>query len=202
VHAHDFGRPIVTFSTVDGSPDCIWVSLDAHWTDEGQSPAVNSHMRLVRLTLDSVHFKGFAFAVLFSYLNHLGERSISSATVTVNPEWGVGNTRYAHLHPLFCVVVSHSYLLTANEREIAALQLYEPLTSLPKNIDATHNPMIRDAPDDSDTANKAKGNRSAKAAGKMRTRMALLERSTEDEPAAKKTKGGRTEGIGEAMDAS
>jgi hypothetical protein len=60
--------------------------------------------------------------------------------------------------------------------------------------------MIRDAPD-SDTA-KAKGNHSAKAAGKMRTRMALLERSTRDEPPSKKTKGGRTEGIDEAMDES
>jgi hypothetical protein len=78
--------------------------------------------------------------------------------------------------------------------------LYESLTSLPKNIDATHNPMIRDAPD-SDAA-KAKGDRSAKAAGKMRTRMALIERSIQDEPPAKKTKGGGTEGIGDVMDES
>jgi tRNA (guanine-N(7)-)-methyltransferase subunit TRM82 len=54
VHAHDFGRPVVTFAPLDGSPDCIWVSLDAHWTDDGPSPDVTPHVRLVRLRLDSV----------------------------------------------------------------------------------------------------------------------------------------------------
>jgi hypothetical protein len=77
--------------------------------------------------------------------------------------------------------------VAANSREFSALQLYEPLTSLPKNIDATHNPMIREAPN-SDVAN-AKGSRSAKAAGKMRTRMALLARDVQEEPPAKKAKG-------------
>jgi hypothetical protein len=54
VHAHDFGRPVVTFEPVSGSKDCVWVSLDANWTGEGQSSDVPSHVRLVRLTLDSV----------------------------------------------------------------------------------------------------------------------------------------------------
>jgi hypothetical protein len=88
--------------------------------------------------------------------------------------------------------------LIADEREISALQLYEPLTSLPKNIDATHNPMIRDAAD-SDAAARAK---SAKAAGKMRTRMALLERGIPDEPPVKKTKGEGTMETDDVMDES
>ena len=54
VHAHDFGRPVVTFAPVAGSPDLIFVSLDAHWSDEGSSPDVPSHVRLVRLGIDSV----------------------------------------------------------------------------------------------------------------------------------------------------
>jgi hypothetical protein len=79
--------------------------------------------------------------------------------------------------------------------------LYEALTSLPKNIDATHNPMIRDPPPDFEVA-KAKGNRNAKAVGKMRTRIALLERSVRDEPPAKKVKEGGTEEMGDVMDES
>lgn len=77
--------------------------------------------------------------------------------------------------------------MAANEREFSALHLYESLTSLPKNMDATHNPMIREEPD-SDVAS-AKGNRGAKAAGKMRTRMALLARDVQEEPPVKRAKG-------------
>lgn len=52
--------------------------------------------------------------------------------------------------------------------------------------------MIRDAPD-SDVLD-AKGNRSAKAAGKMRTRMALLARGAPEEPPVKRAKGEETVG--------
>jgi hypothetical protein len=54
VHAHNFGRPIVTFAPVAGSLDLILVSLDAHWNDEGPPPDVPLHARLVRLGFDSV----------------------------------------------------------------------------------------------------------------------------------------------------
>jgi hypothetical protein len=82
--------------------------------------------------------------------------------------------------------------------------LYEPLTSLPKNIDATHNPMIRDASETSGTATKATGKRSAKAAGKMRTRMALLQRGAETpkDPPVKKAKGESAEETEDVMDES
>ncbi|KAI9444512.1 hypothetical protein H4582DRAFT_2070245 [Lactarius indigo] len=53
VHAYDLGRPIITFAPVTGSPDCVWVSVDAHWSEEGPSPDKPSHVRLVRLALDS-----------------------------------------------------------------------------------------------------------------------------------------------------
>lgn len=89
----------------------------------------------------------------------------------------------------------------ANEREFSALQLYEPLTSLPKNIDAKHNPMIRDGPDSTDVTN-AKGKRSTKAAGKMRTRMALLTRSVQEEPPVKRAKGEDTREGNDVMDES
>jgi hypothetical protein len=88
--------------------------------------------------------------------------------------------------------------ISANEREFSALQLYEPITSLPKNIDASHNPMIRDGPD----VENGKGKRSAKAAGKMRTRMALLAHGVQEEPPVKKAKGEETEKDGDVMDES
>jgi hypothetical protein len=91
--------------------------------------------------------------------------------------------------------------MAANEREFSALQLYEPITSLPKNTDASHNPMIRDEPNSVDVAN-TKGNRGAKATGKMRTRMALLARGVQEEPPVKKAKGEETEEDGYMMDAS
>ena len=91
--------------------------------------------------------------------------------------------------------------MAANEREISALQLYEPLTALPKNIDAMHNPMIRDGVNTTDTTN-AKGIRSAKAAGKMRTRMALLAQGVKEEPPVKRTKGGEKGEGDDVMDKS
>jgi hypothetical protein len=60
--------------------------------------------------------------------------------------------------------------------------------------------MIRDAPD-SDVAN-AKGKRSAKAAGKMRTRMALLARDVQDEPPVKRAKGEEAMDREDVMDES
>ena len=93
--------------------------------------------------------------------------------------------------------------MSANERELSALQLYEPITSLPKNIDASHNPMIRDGPNSVNVGN-AMGKRSAKAAGKMRTRMALLTRGVQEKPPVKKAKarGEGTEKDGDVMDES
>jgi len=118
-------------------------------------------------------------------MNCLGERGVSSITIVLNLEWGIHHPRYAYPRSL------PGHLLTsgmaANEREFSALHLYEPLTSLPKNLDATHNPMIREERD-SDVAN-TKGNRGAKAAGKMRTRMALLARDVQEEPPVKRAKG-------------
>ena len=54
IHKHDFGRPVITFAPVAGSPDGVWVSLDAHWRNEGPSPDVPSHVKLVRLGPDLV----------------------------------------------------------------------------------------------------------------------------------------------------
>ncbi|KAF8491637.1 WD40 repeat-like protein [Russula emetica] len=102
--------------------------------------------------------------------------------------------------PLLSTLNSAS-VIPANEREFSALQLYEPITSLPKNIDASHNPMIRDGPNSADVGN-AKGKRSAKAAGKMRTRMALLARGVKEEPPVKKGKGEDTQKDGDVMDES
>ncbi|KAH9989586.1 WD40-repeat-containing domain protein [Russula vinacea] len=152
IHKHDFGHPVVTFTPVVGSPDCLWVSLDIHWRSEGPSPDIPSHVKLVRLGPD-----------------------LASEVSSPPPLLSALNT---------------------NEREFSALQLYEPLTSLPKNIDATHNPMIRDGPNSTDVAT-AKGKRSAKAVGKMRTRIALLARSVQEESPVKRAK---REGTGEGDD--
>jgi hypothetical protein len=91
--------------------------------------------------------------------------------------------------------------MAANEREFSGLQLYEPLTALPKNIDATHNPMIRDGPNTADTT-IAKGKGGAKAAGKMRTRIALLAQGVKEEPPVKRTKGGEKGEGNDVMDES
>lgn len=68
-------------------------------------------------------------------------------------------------------------------------------------MDASHNPMIRDGPNSADVGN-AKGIRSAKAAGKMRTRMALLTRGVQEKPPVKKAKGEGTDKDGDVMDES
>ncbi|KAI9447148.1 WD40 repeat-like protein [Russula earlei] len=162
VNAHGFGRPIVTFTPVPGSPDGVWVSLDAHWADEGPSPELPSHVRLVRLGL-------------------------TSANEIFHP-------------PSLLSTLNGACIISADEREFSGLRLYESLTSLPKNIDVRHNPMIRDAPDSEVV--EAKGIRGGKAAGKMRTRMALLARGVQDERLSKKAKGEETVGGGDVMDES
>ncbi|KAH9166877.1 WD40 repeat-like protein [Lactarius sanguifluus] len=162
VHAHDLCGPVITFAPLTGSPDCVWVSVDAHCADEGPSPDAPSHVRLVRLALDSAS--------------------------EVSPP------------PPLLSTLNGASVIPATEREISALQLYEPLTNLPKNIDATHNPMIRDPSDAS--ATQVTGKRSAKAAGKMRTRMALVKQGagTLEEPPVKKAKGAGAEETDDVMD--
>ncbi|KAH8987773.1 WD40 repeat-like protein [Lactarius hatsudake] len=164
VHAHDLCGPVITFAPLTGSPDCVWVSVDTHWADGGPSPDTPSHVRLVRLALDSAS--------------------------EVSPP------------PPLLSTLNGASLIPATEREISALQLYESLTNLPKNIDATHNPMIRD-PSDA-CASQVTGKRSAKAAGKMRTRMALLKQGTGtlEEPPVKKAKGAGAEDTDDVMDES
>ncbi|KAH9031566.1 WD40 repeat-like protein [Lactarius hengduanensis] len=164
VHAHDLCGPVITFAPLTGSPDCVWVSVDAHWADGGPSPDTPSHVRLVRLALDSAS--------------------------EVSPP------------PPLLSTLNGASVIPATEREISALQLYESLTNLPKNIDATHNPMIRDPSDAS--ATQATGKRSAKAAGKMRTRMALLKQGAgiREEPLVKKAKGAGAEETNDVMDES
>ena len=54
VHAHDLGRPVITFTPVTGSLDCLWVSVDANWADRGPSLDTPSHVKMLRLALDSV----------------------------------------------------------------------------------------------------------------------------------------------------
>jgi tRNA (guanine-N(7)-)-methyltransferase subunit TRM82 len=67
VHKLDFGRPVVTFTPVSGSPDCVWVSLDVHWRPEGPSPDIPSHVKLVRLGPDSVR-RTLTYSAIFSSL--------------------------------------------------------------------------------------------------------------------------------------
>jgi len=129
-------------------------------------------------------------------MNCLGERGVSSTTIALNLKWGIDHPRYAYLRSLPGLLLTSG--MAANEREFSALHLYEPLTSFPKNLDATHNPMIREERD-SDVAN-AKGNRGAKAAGKMRTRMALLARDVQEEPPVKRAKGKEMVGRDDVMD--
>ena len=54
VHNYNLGRPVVTFTPVSGSPGCVCVTLDAHWSGEGPSHDVPIHVRLVQLGPDSV----------------------------------------------------------------------------------------------------------------------------------------------------
>jgi hypothetical protein len=86
VHAHDFGRPIVTFAPTVGSPDCVWVSLDPNWNDDGLSTNVPLHVRLVQLGLDSVRRVLASTLLLSSFIINLGEGSVSSTVITINPE--------------------------------------------------------------------------------------------------------------------
>lgn len=65
VHNYNLGRPVVNFTPVSGSPDCVCVSLDAHWSREGPSHDVPLHVRLVRLGPDSVR-RNIAYNAIFS----------------------------------------------------------------------------------------------------------------------------------------
>jgi hypothetical protein len=68
VHNYDFECPVVTFTPVAGSSDCVWVSLDPHWSGESPSPDVLLHVRLIRLGPDSVR-RTFAYTATFSSLS-------------------------------------------------------------------------------------------------------------------------------------
>src|SRR6267154_3512322 len=72
VHNYDLGRPVVTFTPVPGSPDCVWVSLDAHWSGERPSHDVPLHVRLVRLGPDSVR-RNITYTAIFSSYYRVGE---------------------------------------------------------------------------------------------------------------------------------
>ena len=65
VHSYDLSRPVVTFTPVSGSPNCVCVSLDAHWSGEGPSHDVPIHVKLVRLGPDSVR-RNIAYSTIFS----------------------------------------------------------------------------------------------------------------------------------------
>jgi hypothetical protein len=72
VYNYDLGRPVVTFTPVSGSPDCVYVSLDAHWSGEGPSHGVPLHVRLVRLGPDSVR-RNITYTAIFSSYYRVGE---------------------------------------------------------------------------------------------------------------------------------
>ena len=73
VHAHDLGRPVITFASVDKSPDCVWVSVDAHWAGAGSSSdSPSAHVRLLQLALDSVSCDSYRVT---SILNRIAQAS-------------------------------------------------------------------------------------------------------------------------------
>ncbi|TFY83186.1 hypothetical protein EWM64_g822 [Hericium alpestre] len=93
--------------------------------------------------------------------------------------------------------------ISATPTELSALELYDALASMPKNIDASHNPMDRDAPPESGRKfpHQRKG---AKEMGKMKTRKAILEaqgtrEGTADVTEEREVKKARSEGGEESV---
>ena len=73
---HDLGRPVVTFTPVSGSPDCVCpsLSLDLPTLERrgSRSHDVPLHVRLVRLGPDSVR-RNIAYTAIISSYYRLGE---------------------------------------------------------------------------------------------------------------------------------
>ena len=101
VHNHDLGRPVVTFTPVFGSPDCVCVSLDAHRSGDGL-PDVPLHVRLVRLGPDSV-CRNIAYTVIFSSYYRVGERSFSCTTIAINVKQRIHYPRWAYFILFLCL---------------------------------------------------------------------------------------------------
>lgn len=72
IHNHELGRPVLTFAPVSGSLDCVYVSLDAHWSGGDPSPDVPFHVRLVRLGPNLVR-RTITYTEVFSSCYRLGE---------------------------------------------------------------------------------------------------------------------------------
>jgi hypothetical protein len=76
LHAHDLGRPVITFTSVAGSPDCVWVSVDAHWAGDGSSfDALSARVRLLRLALDSVSYNSHCLTPINNIITQVSELS-------------------------------------------------------------------------------------------------------------------------------
>ncbi|KAI0060716.1 WD40 repeat-like protein [Artomyces pyxidatus] len=147
VHAHDFGLPVITFVRHAGVEGRILVVLDAQWSAEGGEVASDKPQEAIK--------------VLQLTADSAEEADLSPLVSTINTQ----------CRP------------AATTSDLKALDIYSHLSSMPKNAHASHNPMLRDSAAPEIAAQQGKSRRgqprgdrtSAKAKGKMKTRMALLQ---------------------------
>ena len=83
VHAHDLGRPVITFASVVESPDRVWVSVDAHWAGAGSSSdSPSAHVRLLQLALDSVSCDSYRVTSIINGITQASEISPSPSLLS------------------------------------------------------------------------------------------------------------------------
>ncbi|KAA1469145.1 WD40 repeat-like protein [Dentipellis sp. KUC8613] len=111
------------------------------------------------------------------------------------------------LTPLVATLNTRSRI-PATAEAIAALELYESIASMPKLIDASHNPMNRDSNVEPSGGRGRQLRTSAKQMGKMKTRQAILQKtqghsaSASEERESKKARSDAGDARVDAMDDS
>ena len=126
VHAHDLGRPVITFASVDKSPDCVWVSVDAHWAGAGSSSdAPSAHVLLLQLALDSVSCDSYRVTSIINGITQASEISPSPSLLsTLNGASAIpGAPTYIYPPP----VLKHACSYRARDIRAAVVRIpHEP----------------------------------------------------------------------------
>ncbi|KAI0046502.1 WD40 repeat-like protein [Auriscalpium vulgare] len=206
------GQPVVLFSAV-GATSLFWLNFPS--SSALGAPAVHAH-DFGRPVLDFVRVFGtsdrFLVCVDADWRLESEPASPAESPSVLLRVVQLSSDAIVDLEsPL--VTSINANRIPATQADLATLDLYAHLTSMPKNTDARYNPMRRDGDAPAPDARTQRMLSSAKAAGKMKTRMKLLENAKMGEAergsgerevkrARSDVEGGDGEEVNEAMDQS
>jgi tRNA (guanine-N(7)-)-methyltransferase subunit TRM82 len=167
VRSLDLGTPVLNFIT---SGNLIWVLLDGEWRG---SPESNPDMvRVIQWTPDSQQV-GLIFLSQNECENDIGPQLIEVRDE--NPLLTSLNTQ--HLIPgsyfPFILVYQLTIIVAASADQLDALDLYGQLTSLPKHVDATRDPMRQDIEEKAELAAEGVIEMTPRELGRLRHKKAL-----------------------------